>query len=213
MRIPKESLDDFIGKAAARNKPDPPTVVHLRRTGEIEEIKPLAGWDGPRRSRYFTRKAFTGKNPYGLSWFHRSLILSGSAVAAVLVAGIGIYFGVFGTPSDASSGSDILAGRRQTERLRTPPKVMGPFELRTAPIVPTRTDEISDIQPVVKRRLIRPHVVRAVYRPRLVVRRPQLAVTNFVPTTLVIYAENGKIKSRIEPQLTAAYKKQSAIPN
>jgi DNA replication protein DnaC len=32
-------------------------------------------------------------------------------------------------------------------------------------------------------------------------------VTKLVPTTLVIYAENGKIKTRIEPQLTSRDKK------
>jgi len=37
-------------------------------------------------------------------------------------------------------------------------------------------------------------------------------VTGFVPTTLVIYAENGEIKTRIEPQLTSGYKKQLVLP-
>jgi hypothetical protein len=51
------------------------------------------------------------------------------------------------------------------------------------------------------------------YRPRRQLRRPQHVVTSFVPTTLVIYAENGEIKTRIEPQLSAAYKKPLTITN
>jgi hypothetical protein len=38
-------------------------------------------------------------------------------------------------------------------------------------------------------------------------------VTGFVPTTLVIYAEKGQIKTRIEPQLVSGYKKQSTFPD
>jgi hypothetical protein len=38
-------------------------------------------------------------------------------------------------------------------------------------------------------------------------------VSEFVPTTLIIYIENGEIKTRIEPQLTAAYKKPAPLSN
>jgi len=38
-------------------------------------------------------------------------------------------------------------------------------------------------------------------------------VTRFVPTTLVIYAENGEIKTRIEPRLAAIYNKPLTITN
>jgi hypothetical protein len=32
-------------------------------------------------------------------------------------------------------------------------------------------------------------------------------MSEFVPTTLVIYIKNGEVKTRIEPQLTATHKK------
>jgi hypothetical protein len=37
-----------------------------------------------------------------------------------------------------------------------------------------------------------------------------LWVSDFVPTTLVIYIENGEIKTRIVPQLNAGYKKSTS---
>jgi len=38
-------------------------------------------------------------------------------------------------------------------------------------------------------------------------------VADFVPTTLIIYPENGEIKTRIEPQLTAVYRKPITFAN
>ena len=42
---------------------------------------------------------------------------------------------------------------------------------------------------------------------------PQFIVSEFVPTTMFIFVENGEVKSRIEPQLTAGYKRPSTLPN
>ena len=40
--------------------------------------------------------------------------------------------------------------------------------------------------------------------------RPKFWVSDFVPTTLIIYVDKGEIKTRIEPQLTADYKRPPA---
>jgi hypothetical protein len=63
-------------------------------------------------------------------------------------------------------------------------------------------------------RRVHARVFQSVYRPRRFVAlpRPRLIVSNFVPTTLIIYIDNGEIKTRIEPQLTAGYKKPSPLP-
>jgi hypothetical protein len=65
----------------------------------------------------------------------------------------------------------------------------------------------------VRPRAARPRMIHAIYRVRHLQNRRQLAVTKFIPTTLIIYVENGEVRSRIEPQLTAAYKKLATIPN
>jgi len=55
-------------------------------------------------------------------------------------------------------------------------------------------------------RRARPRLHLAAYRPRLP--RPRLVPVNeIVPTTLVIYPEDGEIKTRIELQVSALYRK------
>jgi hypothetical protein len=62
-------------------------------------------------------------------------------------------------------------------------------------------------------RQTRPRTLIAAFRPQRVARKPRLVRTDFVPTKLVIYAEDGEIKTRIEPQLTAAYVREPIYSN
>ena len=74
--------------------------------------------------------------------------------------------------------------------------------------------ELRADPPVVisKRNTHRVH--RAAYIPRRHTPEPEpRQVTDFFPTTLVIYAEDGEIKTRIEPNLTAAYKIPASFAN
>jgi hypothetical protein len=51
-----------------------------------------------------------------------------------------------------------------------------------------------------------PGPIRAYYRPRQLARTSRIVMSSFVPTTLIIYIENGEIKTRIEPQPTSGRK-------
>jgi hypothetical protein len=53
----------------------------------------------------------------------------------------------------------------------------------------------------------------AANRPRRRPPGPRLIVSDFVPTNLIIYPEDGVIKTRIEPQLVAIHKVPLAVPN
>jgi hypothetical protein len=53
-----------------------------------------------------------------------------------------------------------------------------------------------------------PGPLRAYYRPRQLARTSHLVMSSFVPTTLIIYIENGEIKTRIERQLTQRQKNE-----
>jgi len=77
---------------------------------------------------------------------------------------------------------------------------------------PPAGNELGPLRSTAKPGLERPGVQLSAHRPRRQPRRAQL-VTRFVPTTLVIYAENGEIKTRIEPRLAAVHKKPLTITN
>jgi hypothetical protein len=209
MRIPKESLEDFASRSADRKPADPPPVFLLRSSGKVKLLKPLTSAEDLARAKALAAGPWVRR----LSWFHRSLVITG-AVAMIAFLVSTIYIGLYGPTGEfASRSNDAAASRKRKGPV--PPKDPGLFRSKPESQPPVMIDE----QPAPARSIARsshsrPRVELAVYRQRHAAsRRSKFVMSKFVPTTLVIYAENGQIKTRIEPQLTAGYKKPSTFPN
>jgi hypothetical protein len=219
MRIPSENLDDYR-KPADPKDPPPARYVALGLSGETEVLTPLAVWDG-----YV--KGSSRTSLHRLSWFHRSLAMSGAVVVIGLMVVTGAFLKMYGPPSASTDNlNSSVVSPTETSA-----------EVQTNEIAET-SDDVDDSDSLIdenspsafmapdtlptaaKRRTYRPRVNRATARPsvffaanrvrRHLFPRPQFIVSDFVPTTLVIYVDKGQIKTRIEPQLTAAYKRAPA---
>jgi len=235
MRFPKESLDDFKHFGARKPAP-PPEWKSVELTGEVEIVEPL------KTSYVFSEKKaaavaaasfFSGWSR--LSWYHRSLALSGATTLAALVVGTATFIGIYGPPAGSVAKSSDVATNFQTAG--EPDSSTEVADADTDTSLPddatdqdgdksdllSSSDSTSTFQalPAVPSRararakLIRrskPRVLFAAYRPRPrpLLHRPQLIVSSFVPTTLVIFVENGEVKTRIEPWLSSGYKSRKA---
>jgi hypothetical protein len=215
---PKDNLDDF----RSRQEPavPPPSYVELGLSGETEVLKPLAVWEG-----YVRRRSFKGV--HRLSWFHRSLAMSGAVVVVGLMVATGAFLKIYGPPSAPTDNLNSSV-QSPTEITPEPQNDVLAETLDDTDSPETLIDENSpsafmtpDIEPTaIKRRTYRPRVNRAAARPRVLfaanrvrhhfLPRPQFIVSDFVPTTLIIYVDKGQIKTRVEPQLTAAYRRAPA---
>ena len=180
MRKPDQSLDDYIVRPVLEVALDPPRSVSLQRSGEVEVLKPL--------TREVRRRR--GGQPL---WFRRFLVAGSGAivmVALVLVSAILVGIG------DSAAGTD-LAANETSDAMLTQPHELFSFDL-SIPLTVLRVNNSS-----VRRRPVRPTIQPAVSKPRL--REPlQPEEPDFVPTTLVIYAQNGVVMSRIEHWLQSS---------
>jgi hypothetical protein len=211
MRAPNESLDDFINRSATRKPIPPPPVRFVYLTGEVEVLKPLA------TSYDFTKRKAAGTSLfngfYGLSWFHRSLTVGGSLAVIALLIWTGILVGLYGPPPSSLVSPTELAIDQQPADMPAPREEPS-SDLLSTWSRPTVSDEHHAVRSMVRSRAVRrpkARVFLAAYRHRHFTPLPQFVVSSFVPTTFIIYAENGQIKTRIEPWLTAAYK--PPLPN
>ena len=208
MRKPNESLDDYVVKALPERTAEPPVPVSLRFTGEVEVLKPLARWDRPVKlipSSIVDVELRSG--PHRLSWFHRSLVMGGSLALAALVLTSAIVIGIsdqvpqyelaqVGNVEDQSEGISAL---------REDPLAADIFPSPTSEVSSENPTSASDLR--IPRSTLRRVVSSAPMRHSYVRARKQMPdsrhyVSQFIPTTHVIYIENGLIKSRIEPWLS-----------
>ena len=216
MKPPNQSLEDFTGKSSTRKPTEPPPEHVVRPSGIVTRLDPLARYQGPKRlaiRRRFIRRSISRVRYRNVSWFHLSFaISSGLAIFGLIFISV-MFVKVFEPRVEPlSSGSDV-AENRTPESM--PPPVTKPDAdelVSTEDSLPSMEDPDAE-RPVVTSRHSRPRLTNAAYRQRRRTPRPQFVKTDFVPTLLVIYAENGVVKSRIEPQLTASYTKQPPIPN
>ena len=222
--MPYDSLDDFVSGIAAPKAAELPAMRWLRFTGEFEVLKPLVNSEDFAEHVAAINDTSDLPTP-GAPWFsgfRRSLPLVGSFAMVVLILALGIVIGTYRpSPEPAGSGSDVAVDQQSEDTLANPDQqpgdILGLASNLSIPSTPASSPSVSD-EPNAVRSVIRPgspgpRVLRAAYRPRRTTRRPQITITDFVPTTLIIYAENGEIKTRIEPQLTSSYKKPLALPN
>jgi len=218
MQKPEESLDDFNVRAVVEKDPGPPALVSLRSRGGVKTLKPLASQVMAIPASALGNTAVR-PNRYRFSWFQSALASAGALAIMALALGSAVLIGMYDPPPGpevsiveqapedsgdapiASESDEVLA---QTEE----PLNTEVFTAQTTPLVD------AEVRPM--RRATKPMPVRRIqlvaYRPRQL-RRPMPSVTRFVPTTLVISAENGEVKTRIEPWLTAVYRKPLTITN
>jgi len=204
MLRPHESLDDFTNIDARPIPAEPPRMKHLRPSGRREVLKPVAqSSELVKRSR-FVRLAPLPAAPK-FSWYHRSLAFSGALAAAALI--LGIFAGLYAPPEPVGSQSNVVFDRQ-------PEGILTQYEPDTSSLLPEKSgsrvhDRPYTVRSLVRRKLARPGVLRSAHRPRQFSRPSRLVMSEFVPTTLVIYIENGEVKTRVEPQLAAGYKKRT----
>src|SRR5829696_7777208 len=216
MQIPNESLEDFMKPAKAKNPAEPPSIKRLRPSGVVMVLKPLA-----RSEETVSREVSTGNwsvplvpapGEYGLSWFHRTLAVGGAFALIAFLLGIGIHISIYGPPDRSAGNLSSLGVDQQPEAFPSSPKGHDAFDRQAETSSPPIPDELRSVRPAVGRRTATIRAVTSAYvRPRRL-RRPKLVLTDFVPTTLIIYSENGQIKTRIEPQLTTGYEISRSFP-
>ena len=204
MRKPNESLDDYVVKALPETT-EPPLPVSLRFTGEVEVLKPLARWERP--VKLVPAPVMT--TPRGLSWFHRSLVMGGGLSIAALVLASAMIIGVSdsATPSETAQIEFVEVPNSIDRAL--PEEVPLSSDIFSTP--ESKTVDVAVSSRTLKQRFYRSHFPRIAARTKVSVRKAavkpvkepqQSLVSRFIPTTLVIYIENGLIRTRIEPWLT-----------
>ena len=208
MRKPEESLEDFTVKAMAIEKAaEPARVASLRFTGQIEVLKPLTpGVDNPPAA---VGDEFVRPAPHRPSWFQRTLAFGGGLAVIAFIFLSAIFIGVYDPPPDRSVRSiDTVSDQSDAaidQQLDS--------HVFTAENLSHTRDEHRPLHSTKRPRPEQASVKIVAYRPRRQPRRTQPVTTRFVPTTLVIFAENGEIKTRIEPRLAAVYNKPLTITN
>ncbi len=205
MRVPEESLDDFTNIDATRKPAEPPPVRLLRLSGRFKALTPLArsADRAELSSATGSRSVRPAPSPVAnrLSWYHRSVAFSAGLAVIALIVGIIASFYTSTAPAGFQSG---LVTDRQSEEMPASAN-----EPDTPASLPSTTasgayDKPYAVRSTVRRRLPRP--IRAYYRPRQPARTSRLVMSSFVPTTLIIYIENGEVKTRIERQLASGKK-------
>jgi hypothetical protein len=227
MRTPNDSLDDFK-TIDAKPEPEPPALVTVQRTGEVEVLKPLASWEDFAKTK--TARRETARGWHRLTAFHRSLATAGAVALIALAIGGGVYIRNYRSHVGSAQipADNVVISNSSATNQRSANALPSVEEPLTSDLFPSEDspsasddDEANVVRSVAKRRHVaRRHVLRAAYRPllrpfrpRFGLPRPQFWVSNFAPTTLIIYVENGVIKTRIEPWLNAGYKKPASFSN
>jgi hypothetical protein len=206
MRKPNESLKDFSVRSASEIGPEAPRRVSLRRTGDVEVLKPLARTETPPRSAPAAFGAFRPSGRQQPLWFRRFLAVGSGALvfmALVLVSAILVSI------TDPAAGPDVGANENSPAQLQE----LFAFDLST-PMTLLPIAGGDQIRTHTRRRPVRSSTRVTVRRPKPQLRPlPQPEEPTFVPTTLVIYAENGVINTRIEPWLQGADRKKPSYNN
>ena len=212
MQKPQESLDDFLNSIEPQAA-TPPSTVSLRPTGEVEVLSPLPLDQAPAKT---ANPLLLQHGAPRISWFHRSLIFGGGGVAVIAIIFLSAVFIAVSEPSDIAA-ADGIENSGYPDDTPIDDNLAPVEETATADIVASAiaalvSGEFRPSRPVVRSQRIARRVHRAAYVPRRRISKP-IQVNDFVPTTLIIYPENGEIRTRIEPTLSAAYKVPATFSN
>jgi hypothetical protein len=169
----------------------------VKPAAEISMLKPLG----------HANTTLTFLLGYGSSWYGRFLGLGVGALA--MMAAVFVSAIVIGI-NDRLPGVEI-AVYQSTEIYREPS--IG-FDLFSAPIPRSRPSAVEPVRFHTRTKAPGPEIVRVTASKTRRESRssPRLGIRKFVPTTLVIYAENGVIKRRIEPWLRVASNDRLQVP-
>jgi len=188
---PDENLDDYIVKPIPEDTSDTPRSVSLRATGDVEVLKPLTLVE-----IRATRAGFNA--PYQPLWFRRFVAVGSVALVMIaLVLMSAILVGI----NDPAGEPDVVTNVTPYSEPAQPEELFSvevPSSL--TPVRAIRGVRIVRSNP--RRRAVRPSFAVAAIKPRHQSPPPlHFELPKFVPTTLVIFAENGVINTRIEPWL------------
>lgn len=199
---PDESLDDFIARPDAEVKLEAPRSVWLERTGEVEVLKPLTNFE--RRAK---RGRYAFRSPYQPLWFRRFLVAgSGALVIILFVLVSAILVGI----NEPGGGPDVAVNETSDEPVTQPESRFG-FDISSFSSV---AGVANIVRSNIRRRPARPTIQLAAIKPKRQFRPPlRPDEPNFMPTTLVIYAGNGVINTRIEPWFPDSDKKTTTFNN
>lgn len=205
---PDESLDDYNVPPVTEMTSEPPRAVSLRRTGEIKVLKPLTRAELRTKSIRPDLKAPRPSVRLQPLWFRGFLAAgSGALVTLAVVLVSAILIGINDLPGEGERAAD-----QKSDETATQPNTHS-FEVFSTPTFTTAIVGADTLRLNTRRRQVR-FSTRGTARPkrqwRPSIRRVQ---PKFVPTTLVIYARNGVINTRIEPWLQAANKKGPTFNN
>jgi hypothetical protein len=128
-------------------------------------------------------------------------------IAMVLVSAI--LVGI----SDSGPAPDVATYEQPDDNLMQLGELFS-FDAPSPSIFGSATGEVDFVPMNTRRRSARPRIHLAVSKPRRPLRPlPQPEEPKFFPTTLVIYAENGVINTRIEPWIQTSDKKTQTFNN
>ena len=191
MRIQDEKLDNL--------EIVQPTARFVRLTGEVEVLEPIAGPSGPEKRKF-----------PAVSEFHRTLASAGAFAVIMLTIVTGLHFMAFGPPEDPVGLGDLAMS------MNVRPE--SDFESEDVPYIVSDAppdegspgefvDEAAGVRRVAKRTLYRAGATRAGYRRLRPLPAPQHRISEFTPTTMIIYVEKGEIRTRTETQAGGRFKK------
>jgi len=179
--------------------------------GQVEVLKPLVHSHALEKREAVISGPIRRRSPLQPSLFRRTQAAAGSFALIGLILLSGILVAIYEPIDDPMFGSASSNGipidlAMDHDVSLTP--VEGPLAFDSfSPRRTLESDHFRAVRSIARPRRAKRRVRLAAHRPAPRIRGPLISVTEFVPTTLVIYAENGEIKRRIEPQLTAVYKK------
>lgn len=195
MHKPNESLDDFSVKPLTGSAAKPPREVSLQLTGEIQTLEPLAD-PMMRHTDQYTFRPNLRKQPI---WFRRFIAVGGGAIVLVAIALVSAIIVGISEPASAPEVAMNVSAEPELAQTGAPFGVDG-YSSPDSETAANGVEFVSRANGV--RRSGRRNIRLARYKRRPVMSPvPRPETRKFFPTTLVIYAENGVIKSRIEPWL------------
>lgn len=220
------SQDDepiFLDIADAPEPTEPRPINLARPSGVVEILQPLAHPEEPAEPEAVAVSAPDRPVARQPSRSNGWLAVVGAIAVVVLV--LGLFLGrsdpalkIVQQPADNVVEPVDEGENDEPDGLPNAADETDPADLIPDENAPPSIDKPAVVRSVVKRRFARTRPRLAAYRrrvlfaaerPRRRLLRAQFWVSDFVPTTLVIYVEKGEIKTRIEPQITAGFRKSS----
>jgi hypothetical protein len=199
---------------------EPAAVKGARPTGVVQILRPLAGpteaakHEGPSETGMLPVAAYSHSGP-------RPLIVAVVAVTIIAITFVsGTYFGRYwpsARPIEVRV-NDVVNTDDASVDLPPDASLTDQDDKYRSDLVPDEDSPsssavLTSVRPVTRRKFTRPRRTFVAYgRPRRPL-RSTFWMSDFTPTTLVIYIENGEIKTRIEPHLAAGYKRQPGTSN